>query len=403
MRNFTKLLYTCKKSSSMIRTIIDQTLLPLAMQDGGLRSTFVKRIQREYRAFAEKMPGNWRTALSEQYIVSQLFGVKCLAQNYLEHRRVQRLSARERDFLEEQLQHPWSFAFMRPVENLGNDFFEMRDLISEETFLLYSPGISQYEAKMQMSMYFALRSFNGQCYQTYGPIMYFLRLQIFDVMFFASQLDSTTRDYDELSELIQEDPVPFMTLILGSEYPVTMHKSDHIVVCQSQLHLPNLELTALGKAFIIQEKDDVYELRLKHWNKYPHFATCYYDSDKGILLASALTERGYDKLIDALVDFDITLPETPEILVTPAGQSLAETLLGRKIVTNPYAKLFEEEVSPERQAALDDANRFLHLLLSAHNNDEEYDLEELAQEAGITFEEAQELSALAQKSAGTKP
>ena len=398
MLSFTKLLYTCEKSSAMTRTTIDQTLLPIAMQDSAFRSIFRDRMKKEYQEFAEKMPGNWRTALGEQYVAARLFGVTAQAKNYLEHQRIQRLSARERDFLKGQLQNPWEFVFMKPVEDLGNDFFEMKDLISEETFLLYSPGISKYEAEMQMSMYFTLRSYNGQCYQTYGPIMYFRSLQIFDVMFFASQLDSAIEDYEELGERIQEDPLPFMALTMGSEFPTTVHKSDVLIVCASQLDLPSADLAGLARAFALQEKDGVHELCLKRWSKHPHFATCYYDSVKEIFLASALTRRGYAKLRDTLIDFDITLPETPDVFVTLAGQSLVETLLGRKLVINPYEELFKEEISPERQAELDDTNRFLRLLLTAHNNDEEYDLQELAKEAGIPYETAQELSTVLQES-----
>ncbi len=47
---------------------------------------------------------------------------------------------------------------------------------------------------------------------------------------------------------------------------------------------------------------------------------------------------------------------------------------------------------------MDDTNRFLRLLLTAHNNDEEYDLQELAKEAGIPYETAQELSTVLQES-----
>lgn len=398
MHNFTKLLYTCEKSSGLMRTTIDQTLLPIAMEDRRFHSTFVERIKTEYPSFAEEMPGNWRNALGEQYAVAQLFGSKGLVKDYLEHRRVKQLSARERGFLTEQLQAPWEFVFMRSVDDLGNDFFEMKDLISEETFLLYSPGVSRYEAETSMSMYFALRNYNGLCYQTYGPILYFRGLPIFDVLFFASQLDGTIDDYDKLGERIQEDPLPFMALMLGSEYPTTVHKSDPLVLCRSQIHLPSADLAALERNFLMQEKDGVHELRLKHWNKHPHFAICYYDSAKKIFLASSLTMRGYEKLVDTLASFDIHLPETPETLVTPAGHSLVQKLLGREVATNPYATLFEEKVSPETQAHLDDANRFLALLFSAQNSGEEYDLQELAEEAGITEETAQELSALVEKS-----
>lgn len=398
MRDFSKLLYTCEKSSDLIRKTVDHGLLPLAMEDRELRSTFVERVKMEYPKFAEEMPGNWRVAFGEQYAVAQLFGSEGRAKDYIEDRRLRWLSARDRSFLREQLQDPWEFVFMQPVDDLGNDFFVMEDLINEETFLLYSPGVGQYEAEMRMCMYFALITYNGLCYQTYGPIVYFRGLQIFDVLFFANQLDGAIDDYDKLEDRIQEDPLPFMTLILGSEYPITVHKSDPLILCSSQMQLPSADMAALAKNFLIQEKDGVYELRLKHWNKHPHFATCYYDSAKKVFFASALTRRGYDKLCETLADFGIDVPETPDTYVTPIGHSLAQELLGREIDINPYAPLFQEKVSPEVQGQLDDANRFLALLLSAHNSGEEYDLQELAKEAGISEETAQELSALVQQS-----
>lgn len=127
---------------------------------------------------------------------------------------------------------------MEPLEDLGNDFFEMEDLLSGDTFLLYSPTVSKYETMGQMSMYFTLRSFNGQCYQTYGPITYFRGVQIFDVLFFARQLDSTVETYDELGALMQKDPLPFMTLLMGSEYPAAVHEGSLLYCANLKYRCP---------------------------------------------------------------------------------------------------------------------------------------------------------------------
>ncbi len=63
MQSLTKLLYTCEKSSQLLRASIDLTLLPIAMEDRVLRSAFVERVKTEYPKFAEEMPGNWRIAI----------------------------------------------------------------------------------------------------------------------------------------------------------------------------------------------------------------------------------------------------------------------------------------------------------------------------------------------------
>jgi hypothetical protein len=286
---------------------------------------------------------------------------------------------------------------MEPLEDLGNDFFDMEDLLSGDTFLLYSPSVSKYETMGQMSMYFTLRCFNGQCYQTYGPITYSRGVQIFDVLFFARQLDSTVETYDELGALMQKDPLPFMTLLMGSEYPAAVHEGSLFVLCQSEIQVPNLDLSAWGKAFDVQEEDGVYKLDLQGWNQPPHYASCYYDRVNRMLLATALTGQAYNSLINTLAEFNVNLPETPDVLLTPAGRTLIQNILGKKLVTNPYAEIFDKDVSPEKQGEIDAANRFLGMLVSAHNSGEEYDLRELAHEAEIPYETAQEIATHIQK------
>lgn len=391
--NPTKLLYTCSKTSALTRSVIDNTLRPLFILEKGLDRSLRSTLKDRYEHLYKHLPVNWAQIVIEIVAMSRLFGDQGEVKAYLKHPQVMRLTSRERDFLDIQIKHPWEIVLMRVLESLGHDIFTMEDLLSGESFLLYSPGVGKYEAEGRMSMYLTLRSFNGQCYQTYGPISYFKGLQPLDVLFFAHYLDPTTKNFTDLYAHMQRDPIPFMALLLGAEYPLTMHKSDVLMFCASEIEVADLDLSTFSQAFSIQEQAGVYELGLKRWQKHPHFAIIHYAPEDKKLVASALTKRGYDKLVETLAQLGCELPERPELYATSAGKVLTEEILDVEIEMSPYAGLFNSEVAPETQEELVKINRFLDLLIMAHNAGDDYDTKELAEETGIADETATSVAA----------
>jgi hypothetical protein len=102
----------------------------------------------------------------------------------------------------------------------------MKDAISGETFLLYSPGIFQTntEAGDVIKFWFLLIGFNGECWQTFGPLVYFRGIQPFDLFFFAKQIKPEILFQSEIQDVIEANPIPFAMLFSGAELPT--HRDD---------------------------------------------------------------------------------------------------------------------------------------------------------------------------------
>lgn len=383
-----KLAYTCRRDSELTARLIDNLLIPLAEDKERLDSLFLKRLDDEYGHLLEELEPEWIYALVQQYIAYKLFGLHRHVKKYLNEPQLARRSAREKGFLESRLFNLWHFAFARVKEDLGNDFFVMRNVLTKEEFLLYSPGVGKYESDGEHSLYFILLTFNGECYQTYGPIMPYSGLQPLDLLYFAGQLDEKINEYSEVHQKIQEDPVPFMLLMVASTFPLTFHKKDLVVFGLSEVNVASLDLKRWEDSFKIEEQDGVYELNLKRWWSHPHFAHCHYAPHDGKFIVSAATERGWEKLVQVINDLGIELDLQPDACATAAGAIGTERVLGKNGVRSPYGEMFVPEISEEEEAELERINYFLSLLMPYLNSGEEYDLRELADRAGIAYDEA---------------
>ena len=68
----------------------------------------------------------------------------------------------------------------------------------------------------------------------------------------------------------------------------------------------------------------------------------------------------------------------------------AGNVLRREIDVNPYEQLFTD-TSEESSEELNNLNHFLNLAMPFINNDEPFDIEKLATEAGVEIETAKDL------------
>lgn len=393
MPNYVRIRYYCDKSSAILDKLVDQFLLYLCAAEEGLDQKFDGMLA-DYAIVIEKMPENWQLWLKSQYIAFQLFRKEGLASKYLNHFRVRRRSDKELDFLKFQIEHPWRFVFCSIEQNPKDCFFEMKDVLTGEVFLLYSPGMADtVEEQGQVSLFFLLIAFNGECWQTYGSISYFKGIQPLDVLYFARQLKPGLVSMGDIPELIEKDPLPFMMLWVGGEYPFDFYKQDMIVIVSSDFKQEEFDAKIFNRDFIVKkiEEPPVYMLSLKRWQGMPHFSKCFYDVDRKILSLNAMTDRGYSKLVEALNKLGFEFPEEPENRATPAIISAVEEIFGKEIELNPYEKLFTEESLPDVKEELGMVNIFLEKLTDALNLGAEIDLQELAALSGIELEKAQEI------------
>jgi hypothetical protein len=270
----------------------------------------------------------------------------------------------------------------------------MKDAISGETFLLYSPGISQTntEAGGNIKFWFFLIGFNGECWQTFGPLVYFRGIQPFDIFFFAKLLNREILSQSEIQDVIEANPVPFAMLFSGAELPVTFHKKGMLVFNKSEFHVKDFSPDKFEDDFIVEKKHPIYMLSLKRRHMFPHFAKCFFHAKKNLFILTAMTARGYDNLVSALNKQGNEFPCAPEIFATPAMLHLVRQVLNIDVDMNPYEKHFSKKTSPETKSGIDKINVFLRHLVGKLNNNEEYDIAELAGKAGIDLENAEQIA-----------
>lgn len=389
--NKEKLVYTCGRGSELTARLVDNLLIPLAHRKDGLGRVFRTRVQNEYPHLIGEFGPEVSYGLQEQYVAFQVLGPQGLLRKYLQDPEVKRRSAKDRRFLEAKLFSPWQYVFMQIERDLGDDIYEMVDVLTEDSFILFSPGVGKYEAEGKRSMYFSLLSFNGECYQTYGPIIGFAGLHPLDLEFYGLELNKKNKTVGEVEDLLQADPLPFIMLIVGANYPLTYHKQDLLLMQLTELELGdlNLNLGEWEKYFKIEQQDGVYLFDLKRWWQFPHFAHCSYAPEDRKFVAFSMTERGWEKLVNTVHKLGIDLSLDSQICTTALGDQLVNKVLGQSGARNPYASLFTQpqgEIDGEELAAL---NHFLALLIPRLNNAEEYDLHDLADQAGISYENAE--------------
>lgn len=391
MPDFNRIRYNCEKFSAISDNLVDEFLLYLCAAEEGLDKKF-DMVLADYFHIIQIMPENWSLWVKSQYIIFHLFRQDGLAPKYLNHFQVRRRSPRDQGYIKFQIEHPWRFVFCFIEENPKDCFFEMRDILTGEKFLLYSPGIADIEKKQgSMSLYFLLIGFNGDCWQCYGTNNYYKGIQPFDILYFAKQLKPNLVFTDEIMGLIEENPLPFMMLWVGAEFPLTFHKEDMVVMISSSRKQKELEEEKFSQDFIIKQKSQVHMFSLKEWDGFPHYCKCFYDEDRKLLSLNAMTDRGYERLRIVLNKLGYKFPKEPDNRVTPAMFSIAQEVLGREIEISPYEKLFTEKPSPETKVELNKMNVFLKKFMDAFNSGADYDLRELAFLSGIELETAKEI------------
>ena len=394
MLDFAKIKIVCENSSRILKSVVDEFLLYYIGEKEGQ----IKRLGQQFRPFKEvlsKVEEGWVRSLISQLLAFELLKKDGRAAKLFNLPLVQKRSAEELDYLKFQIDHPWRFVFGSIEDYQLNDMYVMKDVISQEKFLLYSPGISESNAEIgyELPLWFLLIGFNGECYQTYGPLAYFKGIQPFDLFYFAKLIKPDIVFQNEVQDVIDSNPVTFsMLFFAGAGIPVTYHKKDMVVFNKSEYHIKDFAIEKYEKDFLIEKKHPIYMLSLKRWHSFPHFAKCFYHTQKNLFIITSMTKRGYDSLISTLNKQGNEFPSSPEILATPAMLSIAKKVLNVEIEMNPYEKHFATKPSPQTQEELDRINLFLKNLIERLNKKEDYDIAQLAFMAGIDVENAKKIA-----------
>jgi len=389
MKTYKEIEAVCDQNTELINEIVDKHLLYYAAYKEQSHTEFEKRVA-SYHHITSKFQEGWVNRLKAQYIAHRIFKRSGFINKFLNHSEIKDLTSEKQDFLHFQAQYPWRFTFSIITNNPAEDFYEMTDIFTGETFLVYSPGVTNTPQEQQVLLWFNLIQYNGECWQTYGPIIYYKSFEPDDIFFFATEL-RPNKDFEtdeEIVEDIENNPVPYMMLLGGANYPLSSYNGEQLLQIIAEHEADTFTKDVLEEDFEISYNKGVYQLMLKDWGTYPHFCTAYYDENEGILFLYAMTDRGFNTLADHLNAHNYTLSYEPDIRINISMHKTAEDILKKKIPINPYQLLFREEASPAQKEELNKVNDLLRLAMPDINAGREPDIERLAQQTGVDIETA---------------
>lgn len=382
----------CGQDSVIAQSVVDDFLIHYAAKQDNLEREASQKLAKYKHVTGKQDPG-WVKFLKTQYIAHRIFRKDGLIKKYLNHSALKNLTREERNYLERESTIPWRFSFSTVTANPEQDFYEMEDVFSEESFLLYSPGITNILKAGKRLLWFNLIGFNGYCWQSFGPINGYRSFERDDIFFYATETAPYLEDERDIISHIEQHPVPYMMLLSGSEYPLAFNKDEQFVFNQSEYDAGGFALKKLRKYFEIESAENVHRYSLKEWNGFPHFAQIYHDEDTQTLLLTSMTDKGFSQLVETVNSEGLNLSEYPGIRLNPTMLTTAGEILKKQIELNECEKLFIKKSTPIEQKKLDKINNMIELMLPDINSGKHPDLQALAQKTGIDIRTIEDIAA----------
>jgi hypothetical protein len=99
---------------------------------------------------------------------------------------------------------------------------------------------------------------------------------------------------------VEKNPVPYMMLLHGGNLPLVANNNEEVVMLYSEYDEVILEMGTMRQTFKVDYNDDVYRLTINDFPEFPHHAAAYYDEPTKRLAVTAVTDKGFDALVQAL-------------------------------------------------------------------------------------------------------
>lgn len=379
--DYSSLVKKCNKLSNFSEPVLTDLMYYAAERDQ-LSKRFDLLAKKHKKVFGRLDPSN-QNLFKTQYIIHELFKTKGLIHKYLNHSRIKALPREEFEYLQAQASNPWRFTYWFVRNKPAKDFFEAVDIFTGEEFLLYSPGASSTLQEMNVVTFGGLISSNGDCYQTFGPLIGFRSFQADDIFFYAGELDPSIETIDDLTALIEKGLFSFILLSVYSGIPQVQHQGYEVLYVLSTLEAKAFEMDVWKDAFRVEYSSEVFKMSLKELEGFPHFACVYFDEQQGEMTLSAMTDYGYDCLVRELISMGIEASPDPDIRLHISMKSAIREITGRDPELLPFESYFSQEPTEKKTSPeLDALNAFLAELMPAINSKSKIDLEELIQRTG---------------------
>jgi hypothetical protein len=380
----------CLETSKISAAVIDEFLLYYAAEKYNLERDLYLKLGK-FSHITKKFPKEWVNRLKSQYIIHKVFKAEGLIGKILNHAALQRLNREEMGFLEFQAAHPWKFSFSIIKEIPADDFYVMEDVFREEEYLLYSPGITKTRADQTIILWFNLIGFNGACWQSYGPIGAYRSFEPDDIFFFATEMESGIAGENDLLIHLESNPVPYMMLLSGANYPLVFNKEHQMILCNSEYEVLHLDTENLSDRFKTEYNKGICRLSLKRWAGPPHFSHAYFNEAQSTVVLSAMTDMGFQALVEGLNAYGYGFPGEPDIRVHLTMVTTASDILRKKINLLPYEHLFDKESTPAQKEDIDKLNDLLKLALPEINAGRQPNIKALAKKAGVDRQVAEDV------------
>ena len=357
---------------------------------------------KRYRFSLRKLDEASIGKFTAQYVTHAIFRKKGLIHQYLDHSYCRNLSNEHRSYLEFCADHPWRYSFSVIKKSPEPDFFEMEDVFTGESFLLYSPGTQDTLQDYLGQLWFNLINFNGLCWQTFGPICGFTSFFDYDIQYYTSLLnqDKWHLEVSDITDYIEKNPLPYFLLSIGSTLPLATSQGELLINNIAEYDFEGFEWEKLGSKFQVERKAQIIKFQLKHWDNLPHFAMGYYDLSKSLLRLSALTDKGFRQLILQLNKLGNDLAFDADYRVGMTMASIAHQILRKDLTKDPYEHLFRTPTTPKQDETIDRINHFMDLLVPLINDRKAIDVKDLAERTGLDLKVAKEIAADLQKKLG---
>jgi len=350
MADFIEIKKVCDRNSSISATVIDDFILHYAVAKNNLAEEFDLKIA-SYRHITQETPASWVRMLKSQYIIHSIF--------------------KEDGLLRKYLNHPES------------DFYQMEDVFSGDSFLLYSKSTTLTLTEQPALIWFNLIAFNGVCWQTFGPVNAYQSFDQDDIFFFARALNSRIDSEEMLLGDVEKNPVPYMLLLTGGRMPVTVNKKDELLILRGEQEQESLDARQLKDHFKVEYNKGVFRISLKQWDEPPHLAAAYYDEEEKRLTVVSMTDRGFSALAKKMNEHGFSPAPEPQIRIHLSMLFTAEKILKKKLARDPYENLFTPETSPQAKAEIERINHFLQSVMPLINAGKKPNIAALAKEAGV--------------------
>ena len=388
--DYSSLIKKCSKVSDFSEPILNR-IMYYAAERNKLDQRFDLLVKRHKNVFGRLGKAN-QAMFKTQYVIHELFKNEGLIHKYLNHAQIKALPKEEYEYIKAQAANPWRFTYWFVRSNPYPDFFESVDIITGEEFLLYSPGASRTLGEQNVLTFGGLISSNGDCYQTYGPLMGFGSFQADDIFFYAGELDPTMETIEELTDLIEKDLFSFLLLSVYSAIPMVQHHGHEILFVLSTIDAEDFDMDSWKGAFRVEYAEEVFKMSLIELEGFPHYACIYFDEQQEEMTISAMTDFGYDRLVAELIRMGIDAPPEPYIRLHVSMKSAIEEITGHDPELLPHEGLFSQE-SPgqEDSPELDAINKFLAELMPAINSRTKFDLDKLITRTGADPDAAKDI------------